>query len=167
MIIRLRLASRTVAGIACPSPVVKRHVRDGYGGWAALFFRIDTQADFTTIPIDTARAEGIRFATDRPGTAHGLTGAVEKFRDRVRLRIAGREHEWPCDYVASPSPEGRPLPELLPVLGRAGFLADYAVTLDSGFLILTRLGPLRRWWRRCRHAAWGILGLIHPINEPL
>jgi hypothetical protein len=43
----------------------------------------------------------------------------------------------------------------------------YAVTLDSGYLILTRLGPLRRWWRRCLHALWQGLGLVHPIDEPL
>jgi hypothetical protein len=29
---------------------------------------------------------------------------VEKYRDRVRLQIAGREHEWPCDFVTSPPP---------------------------------------------------------------
>lgn len=148
-------------------PVVRLWVRDRYGGWAALYFRVDTQADLTTIPVDTARTEGIPFAANHPGTAYGLTGAVDKFRDRVRLRIAGQEHEWPCDFVASPPAEDSRSPELLPVLGRAGFLDVYAVTLDSGFLILTRLGPVRRWWRRLLHAVWESLGLIHPIDEPL
>lgn len=169
MMIRLRLADREVAGISCPFPVVTLYVRDRYGGWVDLLFRVDTQADLTSIPIDTAREEGIPFATNHPGISYGLTGTVEKFRDRMRLRIAGREHEWPCDFVTSPStlPEGSPRSELLPVLGRAGFLDEYAVAIDSGFLILTRLGPLRRWWRRCLHAVWEILGLIHPIDEPL
>ncbi len=167
MIIRLRLVQRRVAGISCPVPVVRLRVRDRYDGWVALFFRVDTQADLTAIPIDTARAEGIAFATNHPGMAHGLVGAVEKFRDHVRLCIAGREHEWPCDFVTSSPAEDSRLPELLPVLGRAGFLDAYAVTLDSGFLILTRLGPVRRWWRQLLHAVWERLGLIHPIDEPL
>jgi hypothetical protein len=131
-----------------------------------LPFRIDTQADLTTLPIITAQREGIPFATDHSGTAYGLTGAVEKFRDRVRLQIAGREHEWPCDFVASP-PGVRSLPELSAVLGRAGFLDEYAVAIDSGYLILTRLGPLRRWWRRYLHAVWQRFGLVHPTDEPL
>lgn len=167
--IRLHLADREVAGISCPFPVVKLRVRDRYGGWVDLLFRVDTQADFTAMPIGLAERKGIPFATAHRGIAYGLTGTVEKFRDRVCLRIAGRDHEWPCDFVTPPTalPEGRLRSELLPVLGRAGFLDEYAVTLDSGFLILTRLGPLRRWWRRCLHAVWEILGLIHPIDEPL
>jgi len=53
------------------------------------------------------------------------------------------------------------------VLGRTGFLDEYALAIDSGFLILTRLGPWRRWWRRCRRVIWETFGLIHPIDEPL
>jgi hypothetical protein len=169
MKIRIPLVEHDVAGIRCPLPIVTLGVRDRYGGWVDLYFRVDTQADFTTIPMGTAQEEGIPFATRHPGTAYGLVGAVSKFRDRVRLRIAGREYEWPCDFVAAPSPvpEGRVLPEITAVLGRAGFLAEYAVAVDSGFLILTRLGPLRRWWRRCLHAVWHGFGLIHPFDEPL
>jgi hypothetical protein len=169
MKIRLPLVKRKVAGFSCPEPAVRLWVRDQYGAFAALVFRVDTQADFTTIPIPIAQREGIPFSSNHPGTAYGLVGAVAKFRDRVRLRIAGQEFEWPCDFVTSPTPlpEGRSLPVLTPVLGRAGFLDDYAVTLDSGFLILTRLGPLRRWWRRCLHAVWRRFGLIHPVDEPL
>jgi len=167
MTIRLPLTNREAAGIRCPYPVVKLRVRDRYGAWVDLRFRIDTQADLTTMPITLARREGIPFGTDHPGTAYGLTGAVTKFRDRVCLRIAGREHEWPCDFVTSPSPESGPLPELSAVLGRAGFLDEYAVALDSGFLILKRLGPWRRRWRRLLHAVWRGLGLIHPIDQPL
>jgi hypothetical protein len=59
------------------------------------------------------------------------------------------------------------LPELSPVLGRAGFLDEYAVAIDSGYLILTRLGALRKLWRRQLHAAWHALGLVNSIEEPL
>jgi hypothetical protein len=168
MKVRLLLVSRVVAGIDCPLPVVWLRVRDRSGAFVNLPFRLDTQADLTTIPIAVAQREGIPFSTDHPGTAYGLAGAVEKFRDRVRLRIAGREHEWPCDFVAAPSPpRDRPLLELSPILGRAGFLDEYAVAIDSGYLIIRRLGPLRRWWRQCLHAVWQGLGLVHPIDEPL
>jgi hypothetical protein len=169
MMIRLHLVDREVAGIYCPHPRVRLWVRDRYGAFVALYFRVDTQADFTTIPIPTAQEEGIPFATNHPGISYGLVGAVAKYWDRVRLRIAGREHEWPCDFVTSPAPppESQPPPLLTAVLGRAGFLDEYAVALDNGYLILTRLGPLRRWWRRCLHAVWEGLGLVHPIDQPL
>jgi hypothetical protein len=149
--------------------MVRLWVRDRYGAFVPLYFRIDTQADLATIPIDIAQAEGIPFTRNHPGTSYGLVGAVAKYRDRVRLRIAGREYEWPCDFVTSPSPspERGSLPQLLPVLGRAGFLDEYVLALDSDFLILMRLGPLRRWWRRCLQLLWESLGLIHPIEEPL
>jgi hypothetical protein len=165
---RLPLADRTVAGVQCPYPAVKLRVRDRYGSLVPLLFRVDTQADFTTLPIPLAQREGIPFASTDTGIARGLTGHVTRYRDRLRLVIAGREHDWPCDFVATPSPPpGTPLAELSPVLGRAGFLDEYAISIDSGFLIITRLGPLRLWWRPCRHGLWQGLGLVHPLDEPL
>src|SRR5262249_5758189 len=101
MKIRLLLAERTVAGISCPALAVTLRVRDRYGMFTEVLFRVDTQADLTTVPITTAQEEGIPFATDQPGTAYGLAGGVTKYRDRIRLRIAGREYEWPCDFVAA------------------------------------------------------------------
>lgn len=146
MTIRLRLTDREIAGVRCPYPMLQLRVHDRYGGWVDLPFRVDTQADLSAIPIAIARREGIPFETVHPGTAYGLTGAVTKYRDRIPLRIEGREYEWPCDFVTSASalPEGRSRSDLSAVLGRAGFLDEYAVALDSGFLILTRLGPWRR-----------------------
>ncbi len=98
-----------------------------------------------------------------------MTGAVRVFRDRIRVVIAGREHEWPCDFIQpAQDPEtGQPLPELQPVLGREGFLHDYAICLDSGFLTVTRLTPLRRCWRRVLHALGKRLGWVHPLDRPL
>ena len=64
-----------------------------------------------------------------------------------------------------PRAPGRVVDELLPVLGRAGFLDEYAIAVDSGYLIITRIGPVRRWLRRRLHALWGICGLIHPEAE--
>jgi hypothetical protein len=166
---RLALVAQEVAGMNCPLPVVTLRVRDRYGGWVPLSFRVDTQADLTTVPITVARREGISFREDTPGRARGITGSVGKYRDRIRLLIAGQDHSWPCDFVqAAVDPETRrPFPEPLPVLGRAGFLEHYAIAVDDGYLILTRLGPIRRWWRRRLHVLWAWCGMIHPADRPL
>src|SRR5436309_1632964 len=126
---RLELQQRTVEGIACPFPLVSLRVRDKYGTLAEVDFRVDAQADCTVIPLQTAQQERIPFSEERQSTAIGLVGETTNFRDRIRFVIAGREHDWPCDFVKAPVQRatGRPHPELLPVLGRAGFLDAYAI----------------------------------------
>jgi hypothetical protein len=169
MKVRLKLRDRTVEGVACPFPLLTLRVRDRYGALAPLRFRVDPQADFTTIPARTALQEAIPISEERVRPVRGMTGASEAYRGHIRLVIAGREHDWPCDFTkpAVDAATGRPLPDLSPVLGRAGFLEEYALGIDSGYLILTRLGSLRRWYRRRLHAVWQALGLLHPTGEPL
>jgi hypothetical protein len=149
--------------------VVLLKVRDRYGAFAEVSFRVDTQADVTTMPISLARKEAIPFGTTRPGTARGIAGKVARYRDRIHLVIAGREHDWSCDFtepVLDPQTQ-RPLPDLAPVLGRAGFLDEYALTIGAGFLVIARLGPVRRWWQRWLHAFWQAFGMIHSPDRPL
>jgi hypothetical protein len=55
----------------------------------------------------------------------------------------------------------------LTVLGRAGFLDDYAYCIDGRYFVLTRLGPLRRWWRTQVYRLWEVFGLAHLPNKPL
>jgi hypothetical protein len=55
-----------------------------------LKFRVDTQADVTTVPISLAERERIPYARDREGTARGIAGRVKKYWDRLRVVIAGR-----------------------------------------------------------------------------
>jgi hypothetical protein len=169
MRLRLKLRPRTVEDIECPLPVVKLRVRDRYGTLAALDFRVDTQADFTTIPIPTAEREGLPFSRDRERTAIGLVGETSTYRDRVRILIAGREHDWPCHFLKVPVSRevGEHSRDPLPALGRAGFLDEYAITVDSGYLIVTRIGPFRRWFRKWLHALWGHFGVVHPADQPL
>jgi hypothetical protein len=149
--------------------VVLLKVHDRYGTFAEVAFRVDTQADVTTIPISLAQKEAIPFTKARPGTARGIGGKIAKYRDRLHVVIAGREHDWPCDFTESAiDPETRQsLPDLSPVLGRAGFLEEYEIAMGSGFLVITRLGALRRWWHRQLHALWQVCGLIHPADRPL
>jgi hypothetical protein len=157
-----------VEGIPCPFPVVRLGVRDRYGSLTELDFRIDTQADFTAIPVQSAREQYIPFSQERERTAFGLVGETTIYLGRVRVVISGREHDWPCHFVNTPPREaGRQRGELPAVLGRAGFLDEYAITLDSGYLIITRIGPIRRWLRRLLHALWERAGLVHAGGRPL
>jgi hypothetical protein len=169
MKVRLELRPRAVEGIPCRFPIARLRVRDRYGTFAELDFRIDTQADFTTIPIETARSQGIPFSEAEERTVVGLVGETTVYRGRVRLVIAGREHDRPCHFIRVPAlrEPGRPSGQPLPALGRAGFLDEYAITVDSGYLIVTRLGPVRRWVRQCREALWKRFGLVHPPERPL
>jgi hypothetical protein len=134
-----------------------------------LDFRVDTQADLMVIPVHTARDERIPFSQQNPKTAIGLVGETITYRGQVHVVIAGQAHDWPCDFVEVPvrSEGSRLHPKLLPVLGRAGFLDEYAIAVDSGYLIITRLGPVRRWLRRRLEALWGLLGMVHPTTKPL
>lgn len=150
-------------------PVVRLKVRDRYGTFAHLDFRVDTQADAAAIPVRLAEREAIPFSRTQDGTVRGVAGRVKKYRDRIRLVIAGREHDWPCDFLepAIDPQTNQPLPDLLPVLGRAGFLQEYAITVDSDYLTVTRIGPIRRWLRQRVQKLWKLFGMVHPANEPL
>ncbi len=166
---RLKMWGRTVDGMACPFPVVKLRVRDQYGFLVPLTFRVDTQADLSVIPLRTAQEERIPFSEERQGHAIGLVGETTRYRDRIHVVVAGREHDWPCDFVKVPVQRatGRPHPDLLPVLGRAGFLAEYAIAVDSGYLTITRIGPIRRWLRVRLQQLWKFFGMVHPTEQPL
>jgi hypothetical protein len=170
MKLRLRLKERAIRGMNCPYPRINLHVRDRHGTHTLLPFRIDTGADCCAMPVSLARKEAIPFQDVQSGTAAGLVGAAQKFHDRLRVVIGGRTYDWPCDFIDVPPPSAgrRPDPLLrIPVLGRAGFLDDFAVAIDSGYLILTRLGPLRRLVRKGLHGVWQTLGMIRPGQESL
>jgi hypothetical protein len=150
-------------------PVVVLKVRDRYGALAELRFRVDPQADVTAVPIRLAEEQHLPYSRARQATARGMIGKVRKYRDRVRIVIAGREHDWPCDFTEPAiDPETRePLPGLSPVLGRAGLLQEYVITMDSEYLVVTRIGPVRRWFRRRLHRLWELCRLVHPQDQPL
>jgi hypothetical protein len=103
MKVRIPLEERTVAGIDCPFPLVRLRVCDRFGATAAIPFRVDTAADLTAIPIDLARQQAIPFQEQVQASVVGLVGRTKKYRDRIRLVIAGREHDWPCDFVEVPA----------------------------------------------------------------
>jgi hypothetical protein len=161
MTIRVRLSDWKVGSIDSPRPIITLRVRSRFGDFVNIRFAVDTGADLTTIPTWLAEDLGIPFRRITPGTAVGLLGSVAKYRDSAHFRIAGREYDWPCDFIQSPRPpsgEGRgPIStEVLPVLGRAGLQKEFAVCTDDEYLTITRLGPWRRWWRWFwRRFGWG------------
>jgi hypothetical protein len=150
--------------------MVTLFVRDLVGHGVPMHFRVDTAADCTAIPTTSARQAGIPFQKARASEGAGLVGQVRKYRDTIRIVLAGREHVWPCDFVEVPTsapimqmPDGPPIA----VVGRAGFLSEYAVSIDDDYLIITRLGPVRRLIRRFLHALWVRTGQVHPAGQPL
>jgi hypothetical protein len=167
MNVRLPLRQRIVEGYNCNFPIVRLRVRDQYGAFAELDFRIDTQANFTCIPVTRAQVEHIPFSRDAERRVGGLVGETTTYRNQIRILIAGREHDWPCDIILAPvaRDSAGSFHEPMAVLGRAGFLDAYAISIDSNFLIITRIGPLRRWLRKCLHNFWEWFGLVHPNDK--
>jgi hypothetical protein len=169
---RLPLVRRTLGGVACDRPEVTLWVRSRYGDYAKIRFVVDTGSDFTAMPIPRAQEEGIAFpqAPAQRGTAGGLLGRVEKYLGSVHVRIGGEEFDWPCDFLVLP-PAGPETPaasqaRTTPVLGRAGFLAAYAIGIDGDYLTIKRR-PSGPWWRRLGRALWPELAREHPVSEPL
>ncbi len=150
-------------------PFVRLGVRDRYGALVEPDFRVDTQADFTSIPVATARKEHIAFSERRERRVAGLVGETTAYCDHVHVVIAGRTYDWPCDFVNTPSErEAAAQPRVLPpTLGRAGFLGEYAVHIEGEYLTITRIGPIRQWLRRHQEGLWKFLGLVHPPDRPL
>ena len=135
-----------------------------------LRFRIDTGADFSAMPLSVARNEGIAHQATQKTLVAGLVGATGKYRDRIRVIIAKREHDWPCEFVDVPNPARERTPDHLlnfGVLGRAGFLDDYAFTIDGEYFILWRVGPLQRWIRKLVHRVWEVLGMVYNLQKPV
>ena len=166
---RLKMWGARWTGWLARSPSSNSACRDQYGFLVPLTFRVDTQADLSVIPLRTGKRREFRFRKTRQGHAIGLVGETTRYRDRIHVVVAGREHDWPCDFVKVPVQRatGRPHPDLLPVLGRAGFLAEYAIAVDSGYLTITRIGPIRRRLRVRLQQLWKFFGMVHPTEQPL
>ena len=101
---RYQLTPRTIGGVECPYPGLALQVRDRFGTLATLPFRIDLGAGVSAIPLSTANKEGIAFQKTYKSIAVGMVGATIKYRDRIRVLIAGKEHLWPCDFIVVPPP---------------------------------------------------------------
>ena len=89
MKVRIKLVERTSEGEPCPTPVVRLRVRDKYGTFAELRFRVDTQADVSVIPARQAAKEAIPFSREREGAVVWAAG-TEEIRAWVSDLVARR-----------------------------------------------------------------------------
>jgi hypothetical protein len=143
---KVKLSPRSVlAGrFPCAIPEITVLVRTSLGN-AKLRFVVDTGADITTIPMWLAQQERIDVSPHAiQGSVTGLHGqTVGKVCDLITFQIAGVRYQWPCDFILSPPTQRR-----IPVLGRAGFLREFAVCIDDEYLKITCRNRSRSWWRR-------------------
>ncbi len=148
---------------------------DRYLDFIPLTFVVDTASDFSAVPVWLARRKGIDFPRSEAsrGVAGGLVGRVEKYLGSIHVAVAGEEFDWPCDFLDSPAPPTTPRtagqirPGELPVLGRAGFLAAFAIAIDGDCLTVRRRYADRPWWYRLGRSLLPDLARPRSVNEPL
>jgi hypothetical protein len=132
------------AGVSCPSPYLRLDIRTRDGGYLPLSFQFDTGADVMAIPTSAADQFQIPYTTDHPGAVHTLGGAAACYYGfvTVRCHLTRREYRWPCGFTTA---EGGRL-----LLGRAGFLDEFAVAIVGGEFVVRRPGRLGRLLARLR-----------------
>jgi hypothetical protein len=166
MKVKIPLVNRTVGGFPCPRPRVTLQVGTRYG-YAALKFYFDTGADLVTVPITLARHEGIEFPESEAtrGVATGLVGATTKYRGTIRVRIRRDVFVWPCDFLVGSATATAA--EDYYVLGRAGFLREFAACVDDEYFKIRRRFRDRPWWYRAARRLWPVVSRLHPADQPL
>jgi hypothetical protein len=139
---KIRLSGRPPRYAPQDGPLARIEVRNRYGLFVSILFCIDSGADVSAIPTALAQSEGIPYPHDEASraTAAGLVGSVVRYRGSLRVRIAGADYSWPCDFLEAPWPSST---EPYGVIGRAGFLDDFAFCIDKPYFTLRR----RKWWK--------------------
>lgn len=128
-------------GISCDRAKLRVEVKCGDDGYRPFVFIYDTGADLTTIPIQTATSYGIPFSRSNPGASMTLAGPVKCFYDYISIRsaLSGKEYKWLCSFSDTSLN--------LPLLGRAGFLDEFATTIRGGQFIVMCDVTFRRFLR--------------------
>jgi hypothetical protein len=129
-------------GLSCDFPEIPVEIATAYGDTTTLPFVFDTGADHMVIPVYAARQKGIPFRQDYPGTlGSSVGGSARCYYDFVQVRsvLSGRTHRWVCAFADS-------LQARL-IIGRSGFLDDYAVAITGRCLIVSYPVFLRRFLR--------------------
>jgi hypothetical protein len=103
-------------------------------------FCIDTGADVSALPVSLANFEGIAYPRDEASrsTVTGLLGQATRYRGSLRVRIFNEEFTWPCDFLDTSGPASV---RTYGVIGRAGFLDDFAFCINKPYFTLRR----RKW----------------------
>jgi hypothetical protein len=147
------------AGLRCDRAEVPVEVVTGYGDTAKLRFVHDTGTDLMVIPIYVAHHEGIRYRQDYPGTlSSSVGGSVRCFYDFVQVRssLSGRTHRWVCAFA-----EGL---QARLILGRSGFLDDFAAAIKGHHLIVSYPVSLSRF---LKHHATRLRTRAYDEGEPI
>jgi hypothetical protein len=163
MKIRIPLQPYFVDGKAAPRPLVLLRVRSHYGDYARIPCYLDTGADVTSIPISLAEQDGIPFQRTIEVPTVGLVGRTTSFRHTVHVAIGNREYDWPCNFINTP-PGAR---SRTAVLGRAGFLSVFNVSIVGEHVILTRRGSFADRWERLLSLLGRPFVRQCSFNEPL
>jgi hypothetical protein len=131
-------------GLDCPFPHLRLDIRTRDGRYLPLSFQFDTGADFMVILTSFADRYEIPYTTDYAGVVGTLGGAAACYYGfvTVRCHLTRREYRWPCGFTTG---EGGRL-----LLGRAGFLDEFAVAIVEGEFVVRRLGRLARSLARLR-----------------
>jgi len=119
-------------GLRCDRALVPIMIDKGRGVTTTLTFFYDTGADLMMIPVYVARHVGIRFREDFTGTmSSSVGGNVRCYYDFVQVRssLSGRTHRWVGAFAESLQ---APL-----VVGRAGFLDDFATAIKGRHLVVS------------------------------
>jgi hypothetical protein len=133
-------------GLPCDSPELPLDIVTSYGDTTRLRFFFDTGADLMVIPVYVARYVGIRYSEDHPGTlGSSVGGSTRCYYDFVQVRssLSGRTHRWVCAFAES-------LQARL-LVGRSGFLGDFAAAVKGHHLIVSRPVSVIRFLKH--HAA--------------
>jgi hypothetical protein len=135
--------------MGCPAtlpPELPVELVTSYGDTVCLRFFYDTGADLMVIPVYVANHVGIRYRVDYSGTvSSSVGGSARCYFDFVQVRssLSGRTHRWVCAFAES-------LQARL-LLGRAGFLDDFAAGVQGRQLIVRHPVSLSRFLKH--HAA--------------
>jgi hypothetical protein len=127
-------------GLPCDFPELAVEIVTSHGGTRKLRFVCDTGADHMVIPVYVARHMGIHYRQEYPGTlSSSVGGSVRCYYDFIQARssLSGRTHRWVCAFADS-------LQARL-VIGRSGFLDDFAVTVAGHHLVVRHPVSLSRF----------------------
>jgi hypothetical protein len=147
----------TQAGLGCDYPQVRITIVTSSGDTTLRFF-YDTGADLMVIPLYVARHVGIPYREEFPGMiGSSLGGGVRCYYDFVQVRssLSGKTHRWVCAFADS-------LQARL-VVGRAGFLDDFAIAITGHHLIVSHPVSVSRF---LKHHARKLRARARSGDEP-
>jgi hypothetical protein len=89
-----------------------------------LLFLLDTGADVTSLPVSAAKSLDVDLTTCPKESMEGYEGtAVTVYRSTILIFLNNRRYKIPCVFT--------PIEHVPILLGRAGILEKFTITLDG------------------------------------